>query len=137
MTQEMLRLIHGTGGESDDGDVYKEALDGSNRQTGTNRRELSDGKRSMNMDSSDGKPAETAGLDEVRLQTGFQKEEPSCIKDDDRDMEDFNNKTHSESPSKEACFENNPTLGHSRRTKFQNHTKQRRIGGRVSENQPD
>ncbi|TGO62208.1 hypothetical protein BCON_0021g00210 [Botryotinia convoluta] len=138
MTQKMLRLIHGTGGESDDGDMCKEALDGSNRQTGISKRGLCGGKRAMDMDSSDRTLADNEGLDEVKLQTEIQKEgSSSFVKDDDQDMEDFNDKTHSESSSKEAGFENNPTLGHSRRTEFQNHTKQRRIGGRASENQPD
>ncbi|TGO75953.1 hypothetical protein BELL_0183g00130 [Botrytis elliptica] len=132
------RLIHGTGVESDDGDVHKEALDGSDRQTGTNRRELCGGKRAMDMDSTDRKLAENEGLDEVKLQTGFQKEgSSSFVKDHDRDMEGVNNKTHSENSSKEAGFGKNSTLGHSRQTEFQNHTKQRRIGGRASENQPD
>ncbi|KAF7906009.1 hypothetical protein EAF00_000288 [Botryotinia globosa] len=138
MTQEMLRLIHGTGGERDDGDVYKEALDGSHRQTGIHRRRLCDGKRAMDMDSTDRKLAENEGLDEVKLQTGFQKDgSSSSVKGDDRDMKDFNDKTHSEKLCKEAGFGKDSTLGHSRRTEFQNHTKERRIGGRASENQAD
>ncbi|TGO34941.1 hypothetical protein BHYA_0176g00230 [Botrytis hyacinthi] len=136
MTEEMLRLIHGTGGENDDGDVHKEVLDFSNRQTGINRRGLCDGKRAMDMDSTDRKLAENEGLDEVKSQTGFQKDRSySSAKVDDRDMEDFNNKTHSENSSKEAGFGKNSTLGQSRRTEFQNHTKERRIGGRASEDQ--
>ncbi|TGO69395.1 hypothetical protein BOTNAR_0011g00100 [Botryotinia narcissicola] len=138
MTQEMLSLIHGTGGESDDGDVYNEALDGSHRQTCINRRGLCDGKRTMDVDSTDRKLAENEGLDGVKLQTGFQQDgSSSSVKDDDRDMEDFIDKTHSENSSKEAGFGKNSTLGHSRRTEFQNHTKERRIGGRASENQAD
>ncbi|TGO15407.1 hypothetical protein BTUL_0040g00130 [Botrytis tulipae] len=91
VTQEMLRLIHGTGGESDDGDVHKEVLDGSHIQTGIKRRGLCDGKRTMDMDSTDRKLAENEGLDEVKLQTGFQKDgSSSSVKGDDRDMEDFN-----------------------------------------------
>ncbi|TGO27430.1 hypothetical protein BPAE_0042g00430 [Botrytis paeoniae] len=119
MTQEMLRLIHGAGGEGDDGDMYKEALDGSNKQAAIKRRWLCDGKRSMDMDLSDRKRAEIEGLDEVRFQTEFQKEgSSSFVKDDDQDMDDFNDKTHGEKSSKEADFENNPMLGHSRRGKF-------------------
>lgn len=138
MTQEMLRLILGTGGESDDGGVNKEALDGSNRQTGIMRRGLCDGNRAMDMDSTDRKIAENEGLDEVKLQTVFQRDgSPSFVKDDDRDMEDFNDKTHSQRSSKEAGFGKNSTLGHIRRTECQNHTKERRIGGRASEDQAD
>ncbi|THV55482.1 hypothetical protein BGAL_0007g00100 [Botrytis galanthina] len=138
MTEEMLRLILGTGGESDDGGVNKEALDGSNRQTGIIRRGLCDGNRAMDMDSADRKLAENEGLDEVKLQTVFQKDgSSSFVKGDDRDMEDFNDKTHSQRSSKEAGFGKNSTLGHIRRTEFQNHTKERRIGGRASEDQAD
>ncbi|TGO90829.1 hypothetical protein BPOR_0049g00090 [Botrytis porri] len=59
------------------------------------------------------------------------------VKDGDQDIEDLDDKSHSENSSKGAGFENNPTLGYSRRTEFQNHTQQRRIVGRASEKRPD